>query len=524
MFAKLIQNYKEHLLEYWALAIVLCIAGALRLNKLPEYITWNGDTARDMLVARHLSLYDEPLQLGHSAYGLRINSEKNGTDPYGMSHYPSYYFRVMAMAWSVAGNPLNLSILIVFYQLAGLLVLYLGLRQVFGALPSWCAVVTIALSMVGIEHSLAVAIHPSVPLFFLVLTLFITGFKRKQLLWWAAAAVVSVLACLIHYSFLVCFVWILGWSGAWLLKEKRVRDAIVFVLCVGLVGVGLFFALHQEVIRFYGLWPFIGTFTNQYQSSVPTLYQAQRQIGSLILFRLEGIFYAWRTILMALTIGLTGVALSVRKEIRVALGGLIIFALLLVMMVATKSTDTFHNEQVLFFDYILLMVIGISCGVIFEQPGKETKAAIVVIGAVLLTSITGLWYRQPPYVFTLPIAAAQSQAQELLEKSPYPVEETEYYVSSYYSWDYETPTVLFWMEALSGKKLVKLVEAYNNIGWEGQPKTHMIVSCQRFPRWPAMELNSCQTFLEHFKLTGKYELEKELFSNQNYRVFLYKIH
>jgi len=335
--ARIHQHYTSHLREIWALALLLCLAGALRLSRLPERITWNGDTARDMVVARHLSLYNEPLQLGHSAYGLRIASDKNIGDPYGMSHYPSYYFRAMAVVWSVTGNVLNLSIVIVMFHVLGLLVLYLGLRQVVGSFPAWCAVALISLSLMAIEHSLAVAIHPALPLFYVGLTLLITGLKQKKLWLLGTAALWCVLATTVHYSFLWCFAWVLACSVVWLIRQKRHKAALLWGVSLALAGTGLFVALHLEVIRFYGFWPFVGTFSGQYTSSVRSIRQVQLQVGTVILYRLQGIFYAWLSPVVALSVGLIGACLSARKEARVFIGGLSAFAFSLVILVASKS-------------------------------------------------------------------------------------------------------------------------------------------------------------------------------------------
>lgn len=525
MFSRLLtralKSYQDHLVEFWALMILMCVAAALRLTRLPEHITWNGDTARDLIVARHLWEYHDPLALGHSAYGLRIESENRGEDPYGMSHYPTYFFRLMAIVWGVSGSVFHVALLQVLYQLLGMVILYVGIRQLFGKSAAWLTLLLIALSSFSIDHSLSGAIHLTLPLFYTVFTCLVLSQKYKKTWLMVFSALLCVLGSLLHYAFLLCFVWVIGIGIFSFWRAKHYRAATLFGSVVTLAGIMLFFTLHLEVIQFYGIWPFVGTFTGQYQQSVP-LGLAQYQVFDLVLNRLSTMFTTWPEAVAALTVGLVGLVFSSRKDLRAALTGFIGFALSLVILVATKSASTFHIEQVLFFDYTLLILLGSSCGIIFELPRKANKVAMCFIIGLTLASSTQFGYRFPVRHYTLPIAAAEAHAKELLVKNPYLVEDTAFYVTSYYSWDYETPTVVFWLEELSGKKLMSLVDTYNNLNWEGTPKQHIIVSCQRFPGLPAMEQRSCQTFLQHFTENGTYFQEKELFSNEHYRSFLYK--
>lgn len=523
MLLALRRFFLENTRELVALGVVLAAALFLRLSRLPAEIIWNGDTARDFLVARHLWLYHEPLSIGHSAYGLRIDTPKNEGDPYGMSHYPSYYLRAMSLLWGVTGDPTRLSVVIVLYQVAGLGALYLGLRKVAGSLPALSAVTVIALSVKAIEHSLGAAIHPSLPLFFTVLTLFLYGWTTQKLRYTVSAALLCILATLIHYSFLICFIWI--WAlTVWQLWQKKERPQLIrFGAGIAGIGAALFLLLHLEIIRFYGFGPFLGTFTGQLNSGSVLLSQLFPHFMDTLMFRLRGLFPLQTTAMAALVIGTGAFAAAGRKNTRPLLLGLLSFAFSLIFLVSLKAFNTYHYEQVVFVDYVLMVVFGLSIGLLLQEKSPELRLGAVVVAGVVLTSLTSSWYQHPPVFLTLPISAARDQAEQLLHQSPTPLENTEFYVSSYYSWDYETPTVLYWLEVLSDKKLVKLVDVYNNIGWPEPAKQYMIASCQRFPLNPAMERNSCQVFLQHFEDTSKYKLERELFTNDYYRTYLFKI-
>lgn len=518
-----LQNVRQqHAQELVLLVSVLVLATTLRLVRLPDQFIWNGDTARDIVVAKHLWEYNEPLELGHSAYGLRIDSPKNTGDVYGMSHYPTYYFRLMALLWGVTKNVYGVAVIAVGWQILGLAILYYGLRQLAGKWPAVITIGLISVSVKAIEHSLGVAIHPAVPYFFLLFTLTVLGIQRRKLSLLGTALGLALCGVLVHYSFLICFGWILGLTFYSLWKRNLRRDALAFVTGAVVGGGLLFFFLHLEVIRFYGLKEFIGTFTGQYQASSFSMTQLYPQFADIFLRRLRGVYPLWTTVCVAVSFGLGSIAYNLRKDLQKLLLGLAGFGLSLLILGALKVPNTFHYEQVVFVDYVVLILNGISLGVILESRKTELSIAAVVLGAVLVLSSTQLFYRHPPILYTIPITAAQQQAEELLAKNPQPLENTEFFVSSYYSWDYESPTVIYWLEELSGKKLIELTEVYDNIAWPQEGKTHMIASCQRYARFPAMEAASCQNWLRHFEDSGKYVREKELFSNEHYRAVLYR--
>lgn len=514
--------WTAHKTEVLSVIGILILALWLRAVRLPNEIIWNGDTARDLLVARHLNLYDESLEIGHSAYGLRIDTPKNDGDPYGMSHYPSYYFRMMAVLWNVTGSVYAFMGVLMFLQVVSLAVLYYGLRQLFGHVPALFGIAAVVLSVKAIEHSLGAAIHPSLVVLFFIFTAWTTGWKKNNSWLMGSATLLCILGTLIHYTFLILFGWLVVLTIVALYTKDAPYKAMKYLVLALATGITTFFLLHLEIIRFYGFREFLGTFLGQYQQQTFSLSRVYAQFMDILLFRLRGIFPLWTSICMAVTLGIMSYVGSSEKKLVHPMAIMAGFALSLLMLGALKPFDEFHYEQVVFVDYVLLVLAGVSLGKLLSVRQIEVRLGVTTITLFLLASVTLLAYTKPPIFLTKPITAAREHAQALLEKNPYPIEKTEFYVSSYYSPNYETPTVLFWLEELSGKRLVKLVNVYNNIGWFDEEKTHMIASCQRFPTMPGNEAASCQTWLGEFESSGKYVLEKELFSTDNYRAFLYR--
>jgi hypothetical protein len=522
MFARALRWYQENLIEFWTVFLTIVLAGALRVYWLPTATAWNGDNARDMIIARHIVEYGEQLKLGHGAYGLRIDSDKHGKDPYGMSHYPSYFLRGMAVIWKVTGSELNLMIAAVLYQLVGMVILYLGLRQLFGWISAEFTLLLIAVSSITIVHSLGIAIHLALPWLFLIFTLFVTGIKQKKVPLIVCSALLCVVGTLLHYAFLLIFGWIVAATCIWLWRTDRRKTAAIFFGGTSITGAGLFLGLHHEVISFFGLQPFLKSFSNLYQSKAPAPI-AQQQVIGLLMFRLTNLLFTWKSVITALGVGFVWMAGSLKKSGRIWLLGLACVAASILLSVGMKNSNTYHLEQVVFFDYVFLSLFGAGIGTVFTQVQRAGKVICLLFLAAVLYAASGNAYQRPFFMYTLPIQAAQAQAEQLIEQSPYPLEETEFYVSSYYSWDYESPTVIYWLEVLSGKKLVKLIESYNNLEWDGATKKHMIVSCQRYPLKPGDDKASCDFFVKHYESTGKYTFEKELFSNEYYRAFLYSV-
>lgn len=461
--------------------MVLVVALTLRFWFIPTHLNWNGDTARDALVARHLAVYGEALQLGHTAYGLRIFGQRDNPDPFQLSHYPTDFFAFLAMFWQFGGDVWNVARLAAVWQVLGLVILYLGVRK---ATDRWVALVTVlicSVSSLSLLHSLTVGtIQLSLPLVFMAFTLSVYAIKCRRPPLLLAAMVVGMAVLPFHYAALVIAGWIvlITLDQAMPFPTPRQRWLTVVTL---LAIAGVMFALfHLQVVKYFG-WPAVRQSLLTMHPRPPQLAAAVTQTQAALAYRLKNIYPHYPWVLVAVSLVVLGWSYRLRPNNRGYVQFLAGYLALMLVFMLTRHPDTFQYEQIMYLDYVYLAMLGVGIATLLRQPALTSRASGVIFTAVVLWSVSQGFRFAPRMELFVPVQAARQYAQQLLANVP-DLSERAVFVSSYYSTDWESPTLVFWLEVESGQRFVSLRQTYNNYGWTLAQLEQPILVIQRLPQ------------------------------------------
>lgn len=514
-----LQLIKQQKRELFLVAFLLITAYVLRIYRIEERLLWHADTAHDALVARHIARYDEILLLGHTAYGLRISGNRDVFDPTRQGHYPTDYYYFLALFWRLSDDVFTVARLVTVWQVLGLAILYLGVRKALNVRAALTTLVVCSVSTASILHAQTVGtIQMSLPLLFMSFTLTVSALKEKSPALLLLAALTAIAITAFHYAGVLCagIVFLVGvrWMPSLSKRQRLLLGGALLAIIFG--G---FSAIHVQLVQYFG-WEAVKTSFLTFSQSGNTLQESFTQLYLAIEFRLTHFYpnFPW-----VFSIG-SGILAAIaywqsdkttRNLLQFCLGCIASLCL----AVLTRDRDVFHFEQIMYIDYAYLTLLSISLSVLLSHGQKTYQSLggvfIFVFGLALSRYLTF----QPNTQLFVPIQSARTQAEAIV-RTITDLDQRMVIVSSYYSPDWESSTVVFWLEKITGQKLVSLRNTYNNYDWSQEQKHRGVFLCQRLKSDKPLEQNACQYFLSRALQRYGQRVQRQIPSTPFYHGYL----
>lgn len=457
-------DFKQLLLDFRAdhkkqliVVLLLCVVAVgafLRLYKLEDRYLWFGDSARDLLVSKHIWQYGEQLSVGHYASGLHTSAEACQ-----VRNYPSYYYNLLAVLWSVGRNVYGISVLLVLINTAAILFVYVIISQlvnrVAGVLGAFLYAITFSFI---VASQYATTINLPIPFLLAAVAILLIAIHRKSR--WLAVIGLAVLVYLstFHYSLLLFLIFFFAVTE-WCCSGGKVTAKQLVLVALRPLSYGLFFLLlHAAVIKSCGgIRLFLEMFIPEKdgQEFLEVFY------NSLLIFQSHfgALFRLWPSLCLVGVLVTSGYAAiysgRARKQLA-CIGALIIFftiggALLPSSNAQILIIQTSYLKLILFC--FLCVAIGHALTIAWLKKSYLILSALGAEVMVLLFSLS----------VSLAILASFTYPSSLIDLSRFLAqrpEVTSAVVTVYKEaeGDYETAVLAFWLEELTEKQLYRIVD------------------------------------------------------------------
>lgn len=103
----------------WFLVFVIIIGFLFRLYYFLNWAVFQADEGRDLLVARHIVVYNEQIRIGHNTSGIPGAS------------YPPFYYYLLAAVTKIKDNPFFIYFFFVVFNTSSILFVYLAANNFF---------------------------------------------------------------------------------------------------------------------------------------------------------------------------------------------------------------------------------------------------------------------------------------------------------------------------------------------------------------------------------------------------------
>jgi 4-amino-4-deoxy-L-arabinose transferase-like glycosyltransferase len=182
--------YYKHLTAI-ILTILVLVGGYLRLDNAIKFTNFYGDSARDLLVARHIASYGEKITVGHSASGFGQ-----------IFYYPPYYYYLLALLYKIVPTAEFFVIFFAVLDTISILLVFLIGKEIIDQRTGLISAVFYSLSAHFILNQIG-AVNFAAPLFWISYWLFLRSLKKKEILLFSISFGVLLLSSTITYSAII---------------------------------------------------------------------------------------------------------------------------------------------------------------------------------------------------------------------------------------------------------------------------------------------------------------------------------
>lgn len=489
--------------------MLICAAGLgafLRLYKLEERYLWFGDSARDLLVSKHIWQYGEEISIGHYASGLHTSPEACQ-----VRNYPSYYYNVLALLWAIGRNVSGISVLLALINSLAIIFVYLIVSQLVNR---WAGVVGAFLYAITFNFILAsqyaTTVNLPIPFILVAVAILLTAIQKKQR-WLAMIGLTGfIYLSTFHYSLLLLFGFffvVTEWS--FLVKSGLARQ-LGFIALRGCSYGLIFLLLHSAVIKSCGS---IGSFLEMFipakngQGFLEVINNAllifQSQLGALLRI------WPWFCLMGVLLTGGYAALYSLKARHQLTLiGSLIIFftvggALLPSSSLEMLIIQTSYLKLIFFF--FIAVAVGHALTISWQ---RKSYLIFTAIGAEVVVLIFSLSVSLAVLTsFTYP--ASLIDLARFLTQRP-EVTSAVVTVQKEAEGDYETAVLAFWLEELTEKQWYRIVDGSpaNRVNYQPidlNPNYQLFI-CDTQSNWQDVD---CVGSLQRFKDQHQLYIVKE---------------
>ncbi|MBI5620168.1 hypothetical protein HY949_00125 [Candidatus Gottesmanbacteria bacterium] len=425
---------------------------ALRFGRFVHVTTFSGDTARDLLVGYHIAKYGELPQVGHAASGL--------TPPF---YYPPYYFYFLGLLNMITTNPYLLMGAAVVWQSASIVLVSLVANALYGRTAGVIAgLITAVFPYFIKQHSFIFSGPLTTPLFLGALYCLIYAVKQKNRYFAYFSLFLLVVGGSVSYAlliFLPVFLVALFLSN----KTQKVGQFCLIFGWTGLLLAILFYPLVSEfgtsaILRFDPLvnikigFDFFDRFIAASSSIIWDFFD-QRRIAIISVL-----------IVLITVVGSQRLTFLSKKTI-----GLIVLILYPVTLFSLKRgiAEFYYLNTVYHFFPIVLGCFIVQA---YQLAKGWPKPVAIAVGATLILSgSSGMpYYLKESYndfAGTRDIAGRIIRiVQDIKETNN--LSRLDFFRAYYYEplyGDWSSPRLWYFLERLSGEKLVIVSNDYNNL-------------------------------------------------------------
>lgn len=466
-FKKLLKKISYQ--QLFAVFILFCLclfAFFLRSYNVWNRMRWDGDSARDLLVSKHLAFYDEKLIIGHTASGAII-FDKNGND-IGALHYPTYYYGYLSILWRVFQSIDNILLFNIFLHTLSLIGIFLIVQLITNKkIISLLTVTffTISEHFIDLSQSM-IGLQVSIPFVILCILLVTFGWKKNNFKTFLVGLSGLTFLSTFNYALLVLIASVL----VHFLVFNRKNLLQVFV--VGASQAVLFLILHLKQIHFFGFSPFIKSFLYSNSPKVISEFPFFSLLQQRLWRPLSLVFPQYLFIVITVFLAMGFLVIFNLKNFKLGEKKLILFFVVTIstyFLLAVSKDNMFIDSYLYYANILILLFFGIICGLLLKIKTKKKLlfnflvifAQLVVLGSLThkfnvssyLNSVSG---NRNNYYFS------RDLAEKLLVEFNFS-QDFFFNLSDFYGWSWETPTVGYWLEELSGEKIYSLVNYSNNL-------------------------------------------------------------
>lgn len=434
------------------LLAVVTLSLCLRLYRLDERYHWYGDTARDALVSKHIWRYGEHLSVGHYASGLQASS-----DVCQVRNYPSYYYYLMALIWSLGRSVYGVSVILVVLNSLSILCVYGIVSQLVDRKAGLIAALLYSVTFPFITTSqFATTVVVPIPFLLAAVAGWTWGRVHQKMLMRTASLLLLLYLSTFHYSILLFFVFFFVLEYVEQLQKDGSKGLFrIFVYGFGYVLIFCF--LHAAVIQQCGgVLPFIKMF-------IPISSAQQRDIIQQITFLVtshgQALFRQGTLFCVgfAAAAGMYAVRFSERARWQLgAVCGLIILftvggGLLPSSNAELQLVQTHYLRLVMFFAVVL--AIGHALHIAIKHKSYLLVTVLAVQIALTMLSLSISFAVFVPFHYPRQEVELAEYLSGQTELQPFTVT-----LQKENEGDYDTAVLAFWLEEFSGQKMYESVD------------------------------------------------------------------
>lgn len=426
---------------YILLFIIVLIGGVLRVNVALRYSDFSGDPGRDVLVARHIALYQEYPQVGHTASGI-----------YPAFYYPPYYYYLLGLLYRIVPQVWFISLAFAVVQTLSIVVIFLIGEQIADRLVGLFTAMLYALcSQVVWFSNCITAVYMGTPLFFLAFLLLLLSVKERMRTWvYIASLLVLLLSSTIAYASLVFVPYFL------LLPFVRKKHTLVDTIYYGLFLLVVFMWFYAPLIFYFqsDFWLSFSPFNTM---------QLYEDIGQKIIYIINLIqnnLFSMNKYFLFIPVCFYVIAVMQKRcDIKKVLF-MMVPIVWLIGIGAIKHGPVYDHYFTITHPFVfMLMVYPIA---VFWQTNRHVLARLLVLAVMvsLVYFVSARWN-----YFAGPNENGPRLAQIVANVIPHEVNTytiTNYQVKVSMGEDdgWTTPSILYFLETTTGNKYVRVIN-YN---------------------------------------------------------------
>lgn len=212
---------------------ILLASLIVRIYLFPSNNTWVGDIGRDFLAGHLIAFEGAKTTHGHFNSGM------------GFSVYPSSYYYFISILTIAADDKFQqIIVFLIIYQVAGIAMLFIILKQIFSSTTTLLATILYAFSSFGINLSMyPISAYNSVPISLMAALILQTACKKNSSSYFIISGLLFSLAATFFYGvillipFLFFAINIYFWQKGEKYSNQIIKSAyFIFFFLLGLIG------------------------------------------------------------------------------------------------------------------------------------------------------------------------------------------------------------------------------------------------------------------------------------------------
>ncbi len=433
-----ILRYK-HLVTILLILVVLA-GGSIRVYQAIHYTNFYGDSGRDLLVARHIALYGEKIIVGHSASGFG-----------SIFYYPPYYYYLLAVLYRIGPSVEFFAIFFALLNTLSILLVFLIGRELVDLWVGLVSALFVSLSADLIFNANPIqAVNFGLPLFWLSYWLFLRSLKKRKTHLFVVSFGILLLASTITYSsviFIPYYLLFMFYTYKYTVK-KIVLTLIAASVAVAVAYSPLLFALNFQTI-FAHLSPH-NILTFSYTMPVRFVNNAVPMVSGI--FLTSGVYTVF---VLPVFVFLLVDGSNIRKRFVY-----IITPAIYLLFISSIKLGNIKSWWLMITEPFIL--IGLGFGIVSLWQAKYRLFSVIFV--LILAQCLFQGYDNAVHWGNSSTAAKKTAREILATSEAIKLQENyknnnffQVIVSTTWQDNWHTTPVLYWLEVLTNKKYVRLV-------------------------------------------------------------------